>query len=49
LKINKIEILKELNDLNINDCNFINIVNFSDEIILDVNISQSYSSGEEKS
>jgi len=39
LKINKIEILKELNDLNINDCNFINIVNFSDEIILDVNIS----------
>ena len=39
MKINKIEILKELNDLNINDCNFINIVNFSDEIILDVNIS----------
>ena len=39
MKINKIEILKELNDLNINDCNFVNIVNFSDEIILDVNIS----------
>ena len=39
MKINKIEILKELNELNINDCDFINIVNFSDEIILDVNIS----------
>jgi len=40
LKINKIEILKELNESNIDNCTFINIVNFSDEVILDVNISK---------
>ena len=38
--INKIEILKELNESNIDNCTFINIVNFSDEVILDVNISK---------
>ena len=40
MKINKIEILKELNESNIDNCTFINIVNFSDEVILDVNISK---------
>ena len=39
MKINKIQILKELTESNIDNCTFINIVNFSDEVILDVNIS----------
>ena len=39
MKIIKTEILKRLKDANIDNCIFVNLVNFSNEIILDVNIS----------
>ena len=39
MKISKNEILKKLQEAKIENCVFVNIVNFSDEIILDVNIS----------
>ena len=39
MKISKTEILKRLQDANIDNCIFVNLVNFSNEIILDVNIS----------
>ena len=39
MKISKTEILKRLKDANIDNCIFVNLVNFSNEIILDVNIS----------
>ena len=39
MKISKNEILNKLKEAKIENCVFVNIVNFSDEIILDVNIS----------